>query len=287
VVTPDYFRTLGARLVRGREFTAQDGTSSPLVVIVNETLAKTYWPGQDPIGKRIYLPDIRAVAGPGSVGVTRPDEIAREVIGVVKDGKYLSLSERPRPIMFWPLAQYYEGRLTLHVRSALPTVTLAGAIRREVQAIDPHLPVFNLRTLEQQKADSLFLQRMLAILLGGFGLIGLLLAALGIYGVLAYAVSQRTREIGIRVALGAQRRAVLGLIVRQGMTLAGIGISAGLVSGLGLARLMRGLFFGIEPRDPPTFGAMTVLLGCAALLGCWIPARRAARVDPMEALRYE
>ncbi len=223
VVAPGFFRTIGATTLRGREFGPQDIETSLPVCVVNEALAKKYWPGQDMLGKHIVVPDFRAFTlGGYSVGVeaSKIQSISREVIGVVHDSKYRAIAEAPRPMAFWPLFQYYEGKVTLCVRSTLSPAALLPAIQGEVQSLEPDLPLFNIRTLEQQKSDSLYVQRMLASMLTAFGLIGSLLAALGLYATLAYAVNQCTREIGIRMALGGERAAIVWLILRQGMAVA-------------------------------------------------------------------
>ncbi|HEU0176230.1 MAG TPA: ABC transporter permease [Blastocatellia bacterium] len=270
LISPNYFRTLGASLAQGREFTALDTAGAPLVAVVNEAAARRYWPGQEVVGKRIV----------------RGSQFA-EVVGVVRNTKEKGLTADPRPALYLPLLQNYIPELTLHVRTATPSQTLLAAVRREVQTLDPTLPVYNLQTLAQQKDGSLYTERLAATLLALFGLLALSLAAVGIYGVLSYAVTERTREMGIRLALGANSRDLLRLVVWQGLTLTLIGLVIGVGASLALTRLIATLLFGVSATDPLTFIVIPLLLTVVALLACWIPARRATRVDPLVALRYE
>jgi predicted permease len=269
-ISPNYFRTLGASLSRGREFTAQDTAGAPLVVIVNEAAARRYWPGQEVVGKRII----------------RGSQFA-EVVGVVRNSKEKGLTADPRPALYLPLLQNYFPELTLHVRTATPSQTLIAAVRRESQLLDPTLPIYNLGTLAQQKDGSLYTERLAAALLTLFGLLALSLAAVGIYGVLSYMVTERTREMGIRLALGARPRDLLQLVVGQGMTLTLIGLVIGVGAAFALTRLITKLLFGVSATDPLTFVVIPLLLAVVALLACWIPARRATRIGPLVALRYE
>lgn len=274
IVASDYFRALGVRMLHGRDFNSRDTANGPRVVIINEAFARRYWPGKDPTGKHINAFD------PDGHGET-------EVIGVVESSRNRALSVSPRPAMFFPLSQRSDLALTLVVRTGLePNATLA-ALRGVVRSMDAGVPVFGLRTLADQKSGSLALQRMAANLLGGFGFVALALAALGIYGVLAYNVGRRTREIGVRMALGARASDVLRLILSQGARLVAIGLVLGLGAGLGVARLLRGFLFEVQPMDPATFGGVIVLLAGVAALACWLPALRASRVQPMKALRAE
>jgi predicted permease len=277
LVGPDYFRTMKMPLVRGREFTPQDEAKAKQVVIINEAVARTYWPGQDPIGKRLFL---------GSVSASQSADTP-EVIGVVKDSKYRSLTEQVNPTMFLPVWQHYRPDLALHVRTAGNAGATVEAVRTLAQSLDASLPIYNVRTLEEQKQRSLYAPRLAATLLGGFGLLALALAALGLYGVMSYAVAQRMREIGVRLALGAQSRDVFKLIARQGLTLAGVGLMLGIGSALALTRLMQTALYGVSPTDPLTFTGIALLLTFVASLACWIPARRATTVDPLTALRHE
>ncbi|HEY7183429.1 MAG TPA: ABC transporter permease, partial [Blastocatellia bacterium] len=270
VISPNYFQTLGASLTQGREFTAQDTSDAPLVVIVNEAAAHRYWPGQEVIGKRIV----------------RGRRFA-EIVGVVRNSKEKGLTADPRPALYLPLLQNYSPELTLHARTATPSQTLLAAVRREAHLLDPQLPLYNLGTLAQQKDGSLYTERLAAALLTLFGLLALSLAVVGIYGVLSYAVTERTREIGIRLALGARPRDMLKLVVGQGLILTLIGLVIGVGASFALTRLIAKLLFGVSATDPLTFIVIPLLLAGVALLACWIPARRATRVDPLAALRYE
>jgi len=273
-VSPNYFQTLGASLAQGREFTAQDTAGAPLVVIVNEAAARRYWPGQEVVGQRI-------IRGKGRI-----TEFA-EVVGVVRNSKEKGLTEDPSPALYVPQLQNYFPELTLHARTATPSQTLLAAIRREAQLLDPTLPVYNLGTLAQQKDGSLYTERLAAALLTLFGLLASSLAEVGIYGVLSYSVTERTREMGIRLALGARPRDLLKLVVGQGFMLTLIGLVIGVGASFALTRLIARLLFGVSATDPLTFIVIPLLLTGVALLACWIPARRATRVDPLAALRYE
>lgn len=272
-VATDYFRTLGVRL-RGRDFATTDSRTAPPVVIVNQEFVRRYWPGGDALGKRIFQ------HGPDG-------GIATEVIGVVDTVRSRSLGETARPALFLPLSQRSSMALTLAVRTGLETSASIAMLRETVKSMDANLPVFAVRTLAQQKDSSLVLQRVTALMLGGFGLLALLLAALGIYGVLAYSVSRRTREIGVRMALGAQLTDVLRLVLRQGLGLASVGLGIGLLAAFGTTRLLRGFLYDVQPLDPLTFAGVVCVLSLVIGLACWLPARRAARVDPMVALRSE
>lgn len=273
-VDTDYFDAIGTPLLKGRAFTPQDREGSLPVVIVNETLARQFWPGQDAIGRRLLM-DGR-------------DGKPLEIIGIAKDGKYRMYFEKPQPYVYLPLAQHYTGALTVVLRTSVDPGSAVAAIRREVAALDPDLPLFGAATIEAFLQGRTFMgTRLVAWLLGIFGLIGLTLAATGIYAVMSYAVERRTHEIGIRLALGAQIRAVLLLVVRQGMMMALAGVAIGLVASLALTRLMASLLYGVNPTDVTTFVVISVFLTVVALLACAIPARRATKVDPIVALRYE
>ena len=273
-VSPGYFRTLNVPLLRGRDFDATDTPASPKTVIVDDTFAQRCWPGQDPLGRRIYLP------GRGGVQPV-------EVVGVVGRIRSRRLADAPRQTMFFPVSQQPAGSLTLAVRSGLDPSSAVPLLDDLVKSLDPGVPVFHIRTLEQQMVGSLALQRMAATLLSAFGVLALLLAMIGIYGVLAYSVSRRTREVGIRVALGAQTTDVLTLVVWQGSRLVAAGMILGMVSALAVTRLLRSFLFEVTPLDPLTLVCVIVLLVVVSLVACWLPARRAARIDPMMALRCE
>ena len=275
IVSPSYFTTLEIPFVSGRDFTAADEAQAPGVVILNETLARNLFPGKNPVGKRL----IRFIKG--------EPKFSLEVVGIVKDAKYQQLTEQTRPQMYLPFLQQYRSVMALQVRSEKPPAELLAAIRREAQALDGNLPVFNASLLADKLRDSVSPQRSTMVLLGGFGLLALALASIGLYGVMTHLVGQHTREMGIRMALGAQRRDVLKLILEQGMVLALVGIVIGLVASLALTRLTKSLLFGVSATDPLTFAVITLLLTLVALLACYIPAQRATRVDPLVALKYE
>jgi predicted permease len=265
-ISPDYFKTVGTPLVSGREFTPRDAAGSPNVIVINEAMARRYWPGQDPIGRRT------------SRG---------EVVGIVRDSREKGLRSDPRPAIYLPLLQNYQPDLTVLVRTALDSRQVIAAIRREVQSVEPSLPLHNLQTLAAQRDGSLYPERLAATLLTIFGCLALLLAAIGIYGVMSYAVAERTREMGIRSALGAQPGKLMRLVIGQGMAPAVVGLAIGSGASLMLTRLMKSLLFGVSATDPVVFAAIPLLLGMIALLACYVPARRAMRVDPVTALRHD
>ena len=274
IVANDFFRALGVPLLRGRDFTSTDAANGPPVAIVNDAFVRRYWPGQDALGKRIFQ------HGPN--GGT-----ANEVIGVVETTRSRALTDSPRPALYFPLTQKSDLALSLVVRTGLEPSGTIALLRELVKSLDANVPVFGVRTMAQQKDGSLALQHMAAVSLSGFGVLALMLAALGIYGVLAYSVSRRTREIGVRVALGAQIADVLVLVLRQGIRLVATGVVLGLAGALAATRLLRGFLFEVQPLDPLTFVTVVVVLAVVAFFACWLPARRAAKIDPMEALRTE
>src|SRR5215475_4947546 len=270
-----YFETMKIPLIRGRFFAEQDSKESARVVIVDENMARTYWPNADPIGKRLKF---------GSAGNNNP---WMTVVGVVTNVKHYALDADSRVALYVPHLQSGAGSLSIAARTTADPANIAGAVTREVRAMDPNLPIYDVKTMEQWLLESLARRRFAMLMLGLFAVIAMLLAAVGIYGVMSYTVAQRTREIGVRVALGAQTRDVLRLVVRQGMSLAGIGVGIGLAAAIGVSRLMTGLLFDVRATDPITFTAIAVLLTIVALLACLLPARRAAQVDPLVALRVE
>ena len=274
-VGPNYFQTLGIPLLRGRDFTAEVQQGTPSVVIINETMAHSFFANQEPIGRRLRV--MRRGERP----------VSCEIIGVVRDSKYLSLGEDPVPFLFLPFSQNPSPVMTLLVRADGNPKSLIAAVRHEVKGLDDNLPPFNVVTLAENIDISLFPARFGALLLGGFGLLALVLATVGIYGVMSYSVSQRTHEIGIRMALGAQVNNVLRLVVGQGMVLASIGMAIGLAAAFALTRVVKNLLYGVSATDLATFAVITVLLFVVALLACYLPARRATKVDPLVALRYE
>ena len=276
LISPDYFRTLGIRLQAGRNFSDADNQDAPSAVIINETMARRYFPDQDPINKRLQTGDYD------------PQNSYTTVVGVVDDVKYSGLNEEIEPTMYTPFLQNLWWRsMYLVVRTSGAPSGFASSVRNEVWAIDGDLPVSNIKTMEQLMSESVSEPRVYTTLLGVFGALALVLASIGIYGVMSYTVTQRTREIGVRTALGARRSDVLRLILNQGMRLALIGIVIGLAASLALTRLMATLLFGVSATDPLTFAAIALLLTGVALLACLIPAVRATKVDPMVALRYE
>jgi predicted permease len=272
--TPNYFHTMGIPVIKGRAFTEQDKAGSPPVIIVNETLAQKFWPNADPIGKRMRI------AGPIS------EYPWAQVVGVVKDVKHelnIPISED----YYLPHAQDVWSSMVLVARTRVEPMALAADIRQQVWSLDKDQPVFKVRTMEEVRSSSVSLYSFSSVSLGVFAGIALLLAAIGIYGVMSYAVTQRTQEIGIRMALGARAADVLKLVVRNGMSLALIGVLAGLAGAYAATRLLASLLFGVTPTDLMTFASVTVGLLVVALLACYIPARRATKVDPLVALRYE
>ena len=273
-VGPDYFATLGTTLLKGREFDSGDRKDLPKVAVINQALAEQFWHGQDAVGRHLF-------EGKPGEGDTY------EIIGVVENGKYRTLGENPHPVVFRCRLQHPGPRSTFvaHVRGNARTVL--AALPSAQQEIDSRLSFSRLGTLEQHLSLALFPTRTTGLLFSVFGAAALLLAVSGLFGVIAYSVSQRTREIGARMALGASRRTVMRMVLRRGMTLACAGIGLGLAGAFALTRLMRSLLFGVGPTDPMTFVAIPVLLAVVALFASWLPARRASKVDPMEALRYE
>ena len=278
VATPDYFSAVGIPLKRGRTFTENDRAETTKVVLITEAAARQYFPGEDPIGKTIKLGWGRDPGKPKAGG---------EVVGIVGDVKDAGLSEANPPQIYMPLKQWPVSFMTVVVKTAVPPASLGDAVRAQVASIDPNLPVSNIRTLDAIVAKSISQQRFYMLLLTIFASVALLLAAIGIFGVLSYAVSQRTREIGIRMALGAPGATVIGLIVRQAMLLVAAGVVAGTAAALFLSQTMTKMLFHIEPTDPATFASVAGVLVAVALFASYLPARRATRVDPIVALRAE
>lgn len=270
-VGPDYFATMGTPIVRGRAIAVSDRDSAQQVALVNETFARRYWRGLDPIGRRIRM------GGAGWI----------TVVGVARDGKYNQLDEPPQPFIYRPFAQLYVAQPQVVVRTAGDPKALIEPLRQALASLDPNVAFLDPRTLEEHMGPAIFVQRTGAAMLGLFGALALAMAAVGIYGVMAFVVSRRTREMGIRMALGAARRDIVRLVVRQASALVALGLGVGAVAALGAGHLLQSQLFGVKAYDAPTFAAMLVLLAAVALVASWIPARRAARVDPVVALKYE
>ncbi len=285
-VSPDYFRTLGVPLLRGRDFTEGDHYEAPRVVLINESMARRYFPNQDPVGKRLAMPDRNNPSQP-SPAWTAGQSPWSEIVGVVADMKSLSLDPEPFPQTYVPYWQWPMQSPTLLVRTTGDPAALAAVVRDEIKAVVPSLPSSRIQTMDDILSDTLAQPRFQAGLLGLFGVVALLLTAVGLYGVLACTVARRTREIGIRMAVGAQRGSVLALILGQGMRLALMGAVIGVVLALALTRILGSLLYEVKATDPLTFTGVTLLLMATAVLACWVPARRATRVDPMVALRSE
>jgi putative ABC transport system permease protein len=277
-ISPDLFQTMEIPLLQGRYFDTHDVRKTPNVVIINETLAQRYFPGADPTGKRLTLND----------ETNNPkEEDWATIVGVVKDTKTRALDSEPLAEMYMPIAQNPQRSMALMIRTTNKPEGMIASARSEVQALDPNLPVYNIRTMEGVISESIGTPRFRTSLLAVFAVIALILALIGIYGVMSYAVTQRTHEIGIRMALGAQTSDVLKLVVSNGLALTLAGVIVGLAASFALTHVMSQLLFDVKPTDPLTFIVIALLLTGVALLACYIPARRAAKVDPMVALRYE
>ena len=290
LVSPDYFQTLGIGLRQGRPFTTDDKSNSQQVAIINETLARRFFPNENPVGKTLWM-------GPPE-NLIQPELLAvvgrfprRLIVGVVSDVKGGSLNQPTNPLVYAPLTQHrregWSNNLMLAVQTNVRPDTLSAAIREQVRALDSDQPVTSVRTMDEVLGRTLSEAKFSLLLFGLFAVIALLLAAIGIYGVMATAVLQRTHEIGLRMALGAQKRDVLKLVIRQGMIPVLLGVVTGLVAALALTRLMTSQLFGVSATDPITLTVITLLLALVALLACYLPARRATKVDPLVALRYE
>jgi len=274
-VSPDYFRALGTPLVRGRFFAERDDDQAPRVALIDEAMARRFWPNEDPVGKRLKF---------GRRGSNAP---WMTVVGIVGNIKTDGLDLPDQPHLYLSILQNPGYAMAVYLRTGSSPVSLTQALRQQVQAVDANLPVFGERSMEDLVSASLAQRRFAMQVVGIFGAVALLLAGIGIYGVMAYSVSQRTREIGIRLALGASPSNILRWVLRQGMLLTLAGVAVGLLGALALTRLLRSLLFGVAPTDPVTYAGLAVLLASVALVACWVPARRATRVDPMVALRYE
>jgi predicted permease len=272
IVAPGFFQTLGVRLMRGRDFGAEDSAGSPRVAIVNEAFARAAWPGEDPVGRQV-----EADTGDGY----RPTTI----IGVADDARFMSVAEGAEPYIYVPFSQLYQGRINVVVKTSGRSVL--QEMRSLVRTMNPNLPVTEALPLSDITALGTIPQRIAAAIAGTLGIVGLLLAAMGIYGVTSYAVSRRTREIGIRVALGAESKDVLGLLLEQGAVLAGAGVVLGLLIAAAGSQLIQSLLYGVSGLDPVTFAGAGALFLAVALIATYVPARRALTVDPMRALRND
>jgi putative ABC transport system permease protein len=273
VISSDYFNTMQIPILEGRDFDDRDSTKTQRVIVVNQKMAQMLWPGESAVGKRIFI------------GADSKDPL--EVVGVVKTGKYRNLAEDPKPFFYYAMSQRRPATAALVIRGNVDPRSLVGAVRSEIQALDRRVPVFGVKTMDQHKTYALWAPNMAASLSLAFGLVAILLSAVGLYSVMAYVVSQRTREVGIRMALGANRGDVMKMITRQGMRLAAVGVGIGLLLALALAQVLSSLLIGVSGYDVSTFILVPVLLAVVALLACYLPARRATKVDPLVALRYE
>ncbi|HEV2196154.1 MAG TPA: FtsX-like permease family protein, partial [Candidatus Acidoferrum sp.] len=271
-VSAGFFDTLRIPILTGRSFSDLDQEKTLAVAIVNEAMAKHFWPGENAVGKRFSF---------------FGDPKLMQIVGVAAETTQFAIGETPQPEVYLPLAQDYSPQVTLQVRTERDPRTALGAVREQVQNLDKNLALTNVSTIGQVLDRGLWPSRMAAALLSLFGFIALVLAGVGIYGVMAYAVAQRTREVGIRMALGARPLDVMRLVIGQGMILAGAGIAVGLLAAVGVARLFSSLLYGISTADPLTFGSVAMVLALSALAACYFPALRAMRVDPIVALRYE
>jgi predicted permease len=276
-VDSSYFQTMRVPLLRGRAFTDFDNESAPLVAVVNQTMADRFWPKQDPIGKRFSL---------NPTG--KPAQVV-QVVGIAADGKYAFIAEDPTPFFYVPLAQNFTSIRALQVRSSIPPEKLISQMRNVIRSLAPDLPIIEARSMDEviRGMNGLQVFRFAALIAAALGGLGLILASVGVYGVVSFAAVQRTREIGIRMALGGTAPDVMRLVLRQGARMVIVGLLVGLLTAWGLTRVMGRLLFGVSPSDPLTYATVVIVLCAVALLACWIPARRATRVDPGIALRYE
>jgi putative ABC transport system permease protein len=273
IISPEFFSVMRTSLVRGRVFTELDNASAAPVAIINESLARSYFAGEDPIGRRIdFSWDTKGT---------------QEIVGIVRDMKQYGLDLPTAPAIYVPYLQRPDAGMTVVVRSFLEPASLVGAMRQQLLTLDKEQPLAQVKTMQQAVADSTAQRRVMVVVSALFGALALLLAALGLYGVMAYTVTLRTREIGVRMALGAQQAHIMRLVIGNGMVLALVGVAVGLAGAFALTQLMASLLFNVTPTDAATFTAVPALLIIVALLACFIPARRATKVDPLVALRYE
>jgi putative ABC transport system permease protein len=277
-VSPEYFKTLRINLLKGRVFTAQDRAGAPRVAVINQAAAEKFFPNEDPIGKRVR-PYIDAEY--------ETTEKSVAIVGVVADVRYGRLEEVIEPDLYVSSLQPTDAAQTLILRTTVDPAMHTAAVRREVSALDPNVPLTAIQTMKERAGEVTSRTRFITVLLGVFAGLALVLASVGIYGVMAYSVSARQREMGIRIALGAQRRAVLQLVLREGAMLIVGGLALGILVAWASLRVLQSQLYGLSTSDPLTFGVVASLLAVVALLACWIPARRATKVDPLVALRYE
>jgi putative ABC transport system permease protein len=277
VISPDYFQTMGIPLVKGRTFTEGDNLTSPQVIIINQNMADAMWPGEDATGKRMTV----GVPMPGDT----PDWVT--VVGVVGNVKHTTLGGESGMQMYQPVLQAPARTMTFVIRTAVEPTSIVESARSTIASIDKTLPLSNVKTMERIISDSVAPFRFNMFLLVLFAIVAMILTTVGVYGVMNYSVAQRTQEIGIRMALGAQPNEVRALILKQGLVLSSIGLAIGLAGGFAMTRLMSSLLYGVSATDPATFAVVALFLAGVALLACYIPAHKATRVDPGVALRYE
>jgi macrolide transport system ATP-binding/permease protein len=276
-VSSDYFKTMGISILRGRPFRDSDNTMAPDMAVINQTMARDFWPNEDPIGRRF-----KTAAG--------PKEPWTRVVGVAHDGKYMDVLAKPTPYFYLPLKQSYLSMETLQVRTELPFRSVVPEVEQQVQDLGPGLPVFGVQTMEQilnSAVTGFYAFHLGVYLAAALGLLGLILAVVGVYGVISYSASQRTHEIGIRMALGARPHDIWRIVFGQGLEIVGAGVLIGILGSLAITRVMASFLYGVSAHDPFTYAAVALLISLVALLACYIPARRATKVDPMVALRYE
>jgi putative ABC transport system permease protein len=284
VISPDYFKTMGIPLLAGRDFTENDADEGRGVVIVSDATARRFWPGRNPIGSQVWPIFPKAQNFYDIQSENRPLAIVGVVGDLRQDG---TTAPAGLPQIYVPYLQNPSAIMSLLVRTGRDPLPWASTVRSQVWSVDKDQPVWNIRTMEDVVAENFSRSSSIAGLLDVFATVALILAAIGIYGVISYSVGQRTHEIGIRMALGAQPRALLGLVMREGLGLVAVGVAVGLVGALGAARLLSNLLYGITSSDPHTYAGVALVLAAVALLACYIPARRATKVDPMVALRHE